>query len=218
MEVPVNFVLYGEDDETTERVPVGNGLVGIDLATENIEPIDTNIVNIVNKLTDHEVDYYITVINRIVDVDLSFMGLLFYDGDSVENYDIRRFYNLMTNRVRNCDAIRDTTCGADGTKIITPDSLASELAGQKRANLFRTDESDIVTLFSGEIANIEMPEPKKVLSDLLLEMLLGDRILKMRGLMLAEGNIRPIVESDSIDIKLRAKISGVNSFESLLEW
>jgi len=163
--------------------------VPLDLGTDNV-PVGSDIIDFLKKFTDHETDYTLSVTNNTA-ADLTLYALLFREGDAAAVMDTADFSNLLKN---------------------SPDALAA----QDRISLLGPD--GLFVSAHGGIGSDTMPSG---LSEPLCRLILTPGSLTWRWLARVSagdsGNLEGTeAAADSVIARLRLRVSGVNSFDSLL--
>jgi hypothetical protein len=148
-------------------------------------PIRNDINQYLHKLTKHEFNYWIKVTNNTA-ARLTFHGLLFENGDNAENLSASSFYNLLTT------------------------GSQTALTSQNRIRLLSQNG---LTALSNETVSDSMPGE---LSAPLCNLMLKSKSMAWRWVLeINNEDMADIPTSGTVDINLRIRVSGVNSFDSL---
>jgi hypothetical protein len=171
---------------------IGYDLNSVEVAEGTVMDLGTDtilmrsdIIEMLRKLTDHETDYQLSVTNN-TGRRFTLFGALYRKGDAAGNLDIYEFYNLIT---------------APGDPGVP---------GASHINLLGRDGIDTRP---GETGTGFMPSGT---SDRFCDIILNSESIVWRWLaLLGERNVGSLSDTCAVDTRLRIRISGVNSFDSL---
>ena len=170
-------------------------IVPLGLDTTHTVPVNSDIIDFLRKFTDHETYYQLDVINK-TGLEFTLYALLFQKNDSaVANIGTEEFRLLLTR------------------------NNLTELADNNRISLLHDElgnTSGLVVPGNGEPGRARMPD---VLSAPLCSLILkSEESLMWRWLALinTHNQDNQVATDTIIHARLRLRISGVNSFDSLL--
>jgi hypothetical protein len=187
VDVPVNKSFQLSGD--LDSTHVGSGSVVVDLGT-SIIPLTSDVFNLLRKFTNHQIGYQIGITNR-AGADAILYGILFREGDDPADWSAEQLYEALTRG-----------------------SMIDMARRYGRINLL--GQSGLYVP-SGETGDRPISMPDRFSADL-CSLLLGDTNLSWRWLARLSDRDHAILDgtADSIDVRLRIRFSGVNSFDSLL--